>query len=118
MDRRELEAFLALLADRLVARLVSGPGGIREGAVMSLAGVAPYRRLDCDGKALCYLRCRPMKRVVRIDVSGLWRCPGPSQLALNRSAGSLTLMVTNLEDVEEAASYLRAVVAATRQLAA
>ena len=113
--RREWDGFLAILAEKLIAEVVASELGIREGIVMSLAGVAPYRRLDCDGKALCYVRCRPQKRAVRIDVSGLWRRP-PRATSLLSSSSSLTLMVSRYEDIEEAAAYLRSVVQATRSL--
>ena len=116
--RRDWDGYLAMLAERLIAKLSSKELGIREGVVMSLAGVAPYRRLDCDGRALCYVRCRPQKKVVRVDVSGLWCKPSVSKLALNDTSGSMTLMVKGLEDVDEAVSYLRSVVVATRSLAA
>jgi hypothetical protein len=115
--RREWDGFLALLAEKVIAALVSSDLGIREGVVMSLAGVAPYRRLDCDGKALCYVRCRPQKRAVRIDVSGLWCRPAQPTRLIQKSS-SLTLMVSRYEDVGEAAEYLRTVVQATRSLAA
>jgi hypothetical protein len=115
--RREWDRFLADLAERVIAELVGKQIGIREGIVMSLAGAAPYRRLDCDGKALCYVRCRPQKKAVRIDVSGLWCRPPPSRLALQNSS-AVTLMVSRDEDVSEAVSYLRSVVDATRSLAA
>ena len=118
MTRREWDGFLAMLAERLIAELVSKEVGIREGIVMSLAGVAPYRRLDCDGRALCYIRCRPQKKAVRIDVSGLWRRPSASKLALEKTSGSITLLLKTEDDVGEAASFLRTVVAATRALAA
>jgi hypothetical protein len=116
--RREWDGFLAALAEQLIQALVSRELGIHEGVVMSLAGVAPYRRLDCDGRALCYVRCRPQKRAVRVDISGLWCRPSISKLALEGSSGSMTLMLADFGDVEEAASYLRSVVAATRSLAA
>jgi hypothetical protein len=106
MKRTEREALLLVLADRLIISLVSSSLGIREGAVMSLAGSPPYRRLDCDGKALCYIRCRPMKRAVRVDLSGLWCRP---------ASGAATLMLASFEEVEDAARYLRSVVTVTRQ---
>jgi hypothetical protein len=115
-SRRELDAHLEAMVERLVSSLVSKELGIREGTVMSLAGSVPYRRLDCDGRALCYIRCRPQKKAVRIDVSGLWRKPAASKLALHGASGSLTLLVSQMEDVEEAASYLRSVVSGTRAL--
>jgi hypothetical protein len=114
MHRRELESWLAQLEERLVRGLVSQALGIREGAVMSLSGVMPYRRIDCDGKALCYVRRRPLKGAVRVDVSGLWAKPSASKLELADSSG-LTLMVANYDDVKEAIEYLRSVVAATRR---
>jgi hypothetical protein len=64
------------------------------------------------------VRCRPQKHAVRIDVSGLWCRPSISPLALHASTGSMTLMLSREEDVDEAVSYLRSVVTATRSLAA
>lgn len=117
MNKRELDARLSAIEEEVIRQVVSHAPGVREGKVMSLAGVAPYRRLDCDGKALCYIRRRPQKRAVRIDVSGLWCRPASSRLAVRGASGSMTLLLTSGDDVEEAASYLRSVVSATRQLA-
>ena len=58
---------LEWLAARLIDRVVSTDPGIEEGVVMTLEKM-PYRRLDSGGRALCYIRVRPTKRVVRIDL--------------------------------------------------
>ena len=53
-----LEHITSLVIDRLTgARKL----GISEGTVMT-PGPPPYRRLDCGGRALAYIRERPRKR--------------------------------------------------------
>jgi hypothetical protein len=78
------------LAARLIDRVLSTDPGIEEGVVMTLEKM-PYRRLDCGGRALCYIRVRPTKRVVRIDL------PWPIQQSL---------FLANEEEVEGAANQL------------
>lgn len=107
-----LDALLDQLVDRLIAELTAPPSAIREGTVMTI-GPVPYRRLDCDGRALAYIRKRPRKRVVRIDVSGLWQAL-PSPLRVPNASGSATLLVTNEADRAAAVAFLRRVVAETR----
>ena len=58
---------LSDLASSLIASITGTELSVREGTVMTL-GPAPYRRLDCDGRALAYVRARPKKRGVRVDV--------------------------------------------------
>jgi hypothetical protein len=58
---------LEWLAARLIDRVVTVDPGIEEGVVMTLEKT-PYRRLDFGGRALCYIRVRPSKKVVRIDL--------------------------------------------------
>ncbi|NJK88379.1 MAG: hypothetical protein HC923_02605 [Myxococcales bacterium] len=52
------------IADAFVRTLTDSGTGIREGEVMT-PGPPPYRRLDCDARALCYVRVRPKKKAVR-----------------------------------------------------
>lgn len=87
---------------------------VTEGRVMTV-GPPPYRRLDCDGRALAYLRRRSRKRAVRIDVSGLWAAERPSRIRIPTSSGSATLMVRTADDLEEAISFLRDTVERTRR---
>src|SRR5688572_6542639 len=83
---------LSGLADQLIADLTAVAPYIREGEVMTL-GPAPYRRLDCDRRALAYVRPRPRKGFVRVDVSGLWLVPESTpNLAHRGSGGSVTLV--------------------------
>jgi hypothetical protein len=101
------------LATELIMQLTDLPAGIREGIVMSV-GPLPYRRLDCDGRALAYVRTRPKKRMVRVDVSGLWLANKPSRLRMRNANGAATLIVKSRKDVLEAAEYLRDIVERTR----
>ena len=58
---------LEWLAARLIDRVHAEDPAIEEGVVMTLEKT-PYRRLDFRGRALCYIRVRPTKRCVRIDL--------------------------------------------------
>jgi hypothetical protein len=89
--------------------------GTREGIVTCSAGPPPYRRLDCDGRALAYIRARPRKRFVRIDVSGLWRAPAEGRLAQPIAAGASALIVRSEEDVPEVVRYLTETIEGTRR---
>lgn len=108
--RRQLEA----IAQTAMIRVQAGVIDVREGTVMTI-GPPPYRRLDCDGRALAYVRVRPRKRAVRIDISGLWVKPRPSPLCIPTSSGCATLLLQSWRDVEEAAAFLRETVACTRE---
>lgn len=77
-------------------------------------GPAPYRRVDCDGRALVYLRPRPRKRGLRLDVSGLWLVPRGCVLRLPTATAAASLLVRNEGDVEEAARYVAETVRRTR----
>lgn len=106
----ELEARLMAIADAIVRGTLAPD--IREGVVMTV-GPVPYRRLDCDGRALAYVKTRPKKRAVRVDVSGLWTAPPGSRLRIHSSSGA-TLMVTAETDIGEAIAYLKQTVEVTR----
>ncbi len=101
------------LADSIMA-LACRSGVIREGIVMTV-GPIPYRRLDCDGRALAYVRTRPKKDAVRVDVPGLWHTPATSKLQIRASAGR-ALLVRSDDEVREVVRYLEATVAETRRL--
>lgn len=105
---------LAELANHLIATVTEGGLEVREGTVMTL-GPAPYRRLDCDGRALAYVRPRPKKRLVRVDISGLWVTPRGSRLSVPTAAGSASLLVRHREDMDEAKSFLEETVQKTRE---
>ena len=59
---------LEVLAGRLIDRVRAEDPTIDEGIVMTLEKL-PYRRLDFRGRALCYIRVRPTKHCVRIDLA-------------------------------------------------
>lgn len=104
-----LEDILAgLIRDLLEANL-----DIQEGKVMT-SGDAAYRRLDCDQRALAYLRTRPKKRAVRVDVTGLWRTPRSSKLKIPNAGGSATLLVHSRSEARVAVKFLRDTVERTR----
>jgi hypothetical protein len=63
-NRSHLEVLAALLIDRVQAV----DPAIEEGVVMTLEKT-PYRRLDFGGRALCYIRVRPTKKCVRVDLA-------------------------------------------------
>ncbi len=113
MRELDLHQWLAELAETLVQGTLSAELGIQEGVVMT-TGKLPYRRLDCDGRALAYIRVRPKKRVVRIDVSGLWKAPGRSRLKVQAAGGSATLMVRSEADLHDAIRFLVNTVSKTR----
>jgi hypothetical protein len=71
---QDIRPSLEEITDRLIARLIGLNPEIKEGSVRTV-GPAPYRRLDCKMRALAYIRCRPKKRMVRIDITGLWLVP-------------------------------------------
>jgi hypothetical protein len=104
---------LTILADTLITEVTARPLSIREGVVLCM-GPSPYRRLDCDGRALAYIRTRPRKGAVRIDISGLWIARAPSHLKVPSSGGSATLLIRSESDRREAAVFLESVVLDTR----
>lgn len=108
-----LARHLDAIADALVQRIRALDRSLGEGTVMT-CGPPPYRRIDGDGRALAYLRCRPRKLHVRVDVSGLWADAGPSPLR-RTSASGVTLVVASGAEVEAAARYLVRAVAITRK---
>ncbi len=109
--RREL---LGLLASAWIQHVLELCPEITEGTVMSI-GPAPYRRLDCDGLALAYIRPRPRRSAVRIDVSGLWLVTRPSRLLIPHAAGAASLMLTAADQIPEATRLLRQIVDDTRR---
>ncbi|MBI2372892.1 MAG: hypothetical protein HYV07_02715 [Deltaproteobacteria bacterium] len=101
------------LADELIHGVLVEALGIREGIVMT-EGPPPYRRLDCDGRALAYVRSRPKKDVVRVDISGLWAAPPPSPLQISTATGT-ALLLRDRFDVRLAIELIAESVLTTRE---
>lgn len=98
-----------------IVRIVTHSGErIFEGIVMT-PGPPPYRRLDCDGRALAYLRLRSRKGGIRIDISGLWVPPRRSPLSIPTASGAASLMVRQRDEIGEAVAFLFETVETTRQ---
>ena len=98
-----------------IVRIVTHSGErIFEGIVMT-PGPPPYRRLDCDGRALAYLRLRSRKGGIRIDISGLWVPPRRSALSIPTASGAASLMVRQQDEIGEAVAFLFETVQTTRQ---
>lgn len=112
MEYLEIDRSLSSLAAALIVEATSR-GAVREGVVTG-TGPRPYRRLDCDGRALAYIRERPKKRGVRVDVSGLWQVPASSRLRTHGASGAASLWIRSPGDVAEAARYLWEAVELTR----
>jgi hypothetical protein len=108
----EIEKRLSSYVDELIEALTMSEA-IREGAVTT-TGPSPYRRLDCDGRALAYIRVRPKKRGVRVDVSGLWIAPYVSRLKIAGAGGAASLFLRTHQDVRDAAHYLNDTIEHTR----
>ncbi len=104
-----LNSLMANLVDDLASRDLD----ISEGLVLTV-GPPPYRRLDCDSRALAYVRVRPRREAVRIDMSGLWKVPRSSPLILPSAGGPATLLVKNERERREAVDFLCAAVRLTR----
>lgn len=103
---------LTRVQTRLIQALVDS-GELEEGRVRT-TGPAAYRRLDRRGHALAYLRMRPKKRALRIDVPNLWHAPPPSRLATRSSMG-WALWVRDHRDLPEAIAILRRTVLETER---
>ncbi len=112
-DLDEVRESLEPVAEQLVRLLCGASMGITEGQVMT-PGPPPYRRLDCDARALCYIRVRPKKRGVRVDLSGLWFIAGSSRFRIPGSSGMASFMIHDPAHAFELAEYLRDVVHYTR----
>lgn len=102
--------------DRLATtfvRIALGISGVSEGRVRG-RNTARYRRLDCDGRALAFVRGRPSAGGVRIDLSGLWVRPARSRLEIVKPAGPPSLLLRAEHDVPEALAFLDTAVQGTR----
>lgn len=113
MTPEELRTWLEETLAGIIRELEDAELGIREGKVMT-SGEAPYRRLDCDGRAIAYLRSRPKKRAVRVDVTGLWKTPRSSKIRVPNAGGAATLLIRTSGDARLAVRFLRATVERTR----
>lgn len=115
---RDRDVFMKARLDRLAAEFVRTTlrllPGTREGTVMSL-GPKPYRRIDCDSRALVYVRARPRKGAVRVDVSGLWAVPRAHPLWQATASGAATLFLETPEDLEPAVHFLGEAIRMTRE---
>lgn len=105
---------LQTLLEALIREITADNLDVTEGRVMTI-GPPPYRRLDCDGRALAYVRRRTRKKAVRVDVSGLWAAERPSRIRVPTASGSATLMVRCADDLDEALAFLRDTVERTRR---
>ncbi|MEO1234440.1 MAG: hypothetical protein AAFZ18_36665 [Myxococcota bacterium] len=108
-----IRELLDQLADRMIQDILAALPDVREGHVMTI-GPPAYRRLDCDGRALAYVRSRPRRLGVRIEISGLWSVPSRSELQVASAAG-VALLCRSYGDIDEAIRCLREVVEATRE---
>jgi hypothetical protein len=109
----EAEARLRGLADRIIGALVESSLGIEEGEVATRRP-GLYRRLDCPEGALAYVRVRPKKRTVRIDVTGRWPIGQRPRIVGPSAAGAASLMVENDADADLAVEILLAAVLRAR----
>jgi hypothetical protein len=108
----DLEMRLTNFVEMLIGAATQS-GVVHEGPVTT-TGPSPYRRLDCDGRALAYIRVRPKKRGVRVDLSGLWCTPDLTRLRVIGAGGCASLLLRSAQDVREAVSYLHLTVESTR----
>lgn len=110
---KKVKDALGRLAQELIEGLTGAHGTeVREGVVMSQRGDVGYRRLDCDGCALAYVRVRPRKQAVRVDISNLWLAPEGA--AMERTSSGTCLMLRSSSDVQDAVRVLQDVVHRTR----
>ncbi len=104
---------LAQLADLLISTALGG-GQIIEGVVTTMSR-RPYRRLDCDGRAIAYIRVRPRRAHIRVDITGLWIAPRYSRLRVPGAGGTIVLVGTTEADIIEIATFLEETVRRTRE---
>lgn len=103
MLRNKLDA----LADALISAVRAHDPQVVEGVVMT-RGEARYRRLDLAGRAFAYVRARPKKRMVRVDVPGLWSIPR-SRLSIPSVSGAALALRSELDINDAVRSLLSAV---------
>src|SRR5262245_46571054 len=95
-----MKELLDWLADQLIRELRVRDPEIAEGYVRTV-GPPGYRRLDYHNRALAYVRRRPKKGMVRIDVPNVWRTPIECRLSLP-SANGWALAVRCEKDLADA----------------
>ncbi len=110
-----LEQALDALVTALIARLTTLRPDISEGTVRTV-GPPPYRRLDCRHRALAYVRSRPKKRIVRVDITGLWLAPPRCRLSI-ASSGGVALALRSELDLDDAVGFILQAIDRTRSLA-
>ncbi len=108
-----------IVLNRLVSELIAevlemSVETLYEGQVMT-SGPAPYRRLDCDGRALAYIRTRPRKKGVRVDITGLWQTPKAGDLQIPNAGGAVSLLFRSEIEVYEVARFIIKTVEKTRR---
>lgn len=114
MNPERIKALVNLQGRLVEAVLALRLPNLEEGDVMC-GGPPPYRRLDCDGRALAYIRARPRKRAVRVDITGLWRAPRSSPLSTPNAGGAASLLVCSEADIFDAVRFILATVEGTRR---
>lgn len=106
------QRFVSRLAEDLIEAAEAHEFGLTEGVVSSLH--PSYRRLDCDGRALAYIRTRPRLKAVRVDVARSWRAVEPCRLSVPSKQTRASLMIHHPEDLEAAVLFLGQIVLVTR----
>lgn len=106
----DLEVLAAKVIDDLIARKV----GATRGNVQTTQKKPPYQRIDCDNRALAYVRVRPRKKIVRIELAGKWKVPRASPLMIDSKGGPPVLALRWPKDQEEAIAFLTEVIIETR----
>ena len=84
-------------------------------------GPPPYRRIDCNGRAVAYIRTRPRKQAVRVDISGLWViCPKTREhldrIMVRSATGSVSLLIKSKADIEASIQLIVNTVLHTQKL--
>ncbi len=105
----------ARLLDTVICALLAEVPGATEGRVMTAQNRAPYRRIDCDGRALVYVRPLRRRGEVRIDISGLWCVEREASIRVATGTGAATLLVKRSEQLDPVVAYVRDAVLRTRE---
>lgn len=113
-QEQRMREMLDNLADVLILCLLERDETLIEGEVMTI-GPPPYRRIDADGRALCYIRSRPRKGFLRIDISGLWLFKDPCPNQVQTSSG-VAVLVRGSAELEVVIDSLIKCVRRTREL--
>ncbi|MEE2902246.1 MAG: hypothetical protein VYC39_07945 [Myxococcota bacterium] len=116
----EIQKDLEELRTQLIGKLLESSTELSEGTVMTM-GPAPYRRIDCNGRAVAYIRTRPRKQAVRVDISGLWVICPQSRKHLDRimvrsATGSVSLLIKSKADIEASIQLIVNTVLHTQKL--